>query len=286
MTTSKPTATTASDGSSDAWWKDAPGIVGAIALLSGVVVYGLLATAYDKFYAELGLTPADVGMQYGKTLGGAAALTVLVSVLMGACTWAFRALLGSHAFQSASGELRIAVVAIAAALGLVLLVASVATGGVLAGLVLVASLLVLYAGLRKPSRPRPRRVTLLVAGTAAAGVTWLVLSAGMNAYANYRADQIKAGGWVESPESGGLVFFSVRAMPTRLQASTDTATDKAFAAGRVGHKLRFLGVANGLFVVYDATSQEVLMLPATQFRLPILNCETRKLAADKRCKQP
>ena len=230
MTTPKPTATTASDGSSDAWWKDAPGIVGAIALLSGVVVYGLLATAYDKFYAELGLTPADVGMQYGKTLGGAAALTVLVSVLMGACTWAFRALLGSHAFQSASGELRIAVVAIAAAMGLVLLVASVATGGVLAGLVLVASLLVLYAGLRKPSRPRPRRVTLLVAGTAAAGVTWLVLSAGMNAYANYRADQIKAGGWVEPPESGGLVFFSVRAMPTRLQASSDTATDKAFAA--------------------------------------------------------
>ena len=91
MTTPKSTATTTSRGDSDAWSNDAPGIVGAIALLSGVVVYGLLATAYDKFYAELGLTRADVGMQYGKTLGGAAALTILVFVMMGTCTWAFRA---------------------------------------------------------------------------------------------------------------------------------------------------------------------------------------------------
>jgi len=285
MTTPKTTPTAVTHGA-DAWWKDAPGIVGALALLSGVVVYGLLATAYDKFYAELGLTPADVGMQYGKTLGGAAALTILVFVVMGACTWAFQALLRSHAFQSASRELRTAVVAIAAAVGLALLVASVATGGVLAGLVLAASLLALFLGLRKPNRQRPRRVTVAVAGAAAAGVTWLMLSAGMNAYANHRADQIKAGGWVEPPESGGLVFFSVRAMPTRLQASTDTATDKAFAADRGEHKLRFLGVANGLFVVYDATTQEALMLPATQFRLPILNCETDKLDDDERCEQP
>ena len=286
MTTPKSTATTTSRGDSDAWSNDAPGIVGAIALLSGVVVYGLLATAYDKFYAELGLTPADVGMQYGKTLGGAAALTILVFVMMGTCTWAFRALLASHAFQSDSGELRIAVLAIAAALGLALLVASVATGGVLAGLVLVASLVVLYVGLRRPSGSQPGRRTLAVAGAAAAGVTWLVLSAGMNAYANYRADQIKAGGWVEPPESGGLVFFSVRAMPTRLQASTDSAADRTFAADRADHKLRFLGVANGLFVVYDATTQEALILPASQFRLPILNCETGKLADHRQCEQP
>ncbi len=138
-------------------------------------------------------------------------------------------------------------------------------------LVLVASLLTLSLGLRK--RPQPSRVIWAVAAAAAAGVTWLALSGGINAYANYRADQIKAGGWVEPPESGGLVFFSVRAMPTKLQASTDTATDKAFAAERADHKLRFLGMANGLFVVYDATTQEALMLPATQFRLPILNCE-------------
>lgn len=72
MTTPGSTAPVAGDTSASAWWKDAPGIIGAIAFLSGVVIYGLLATAYDKFYAELGLTPADVGMQYGKTLGGAA----------------------------------------------------------------------------------------------------------------------------------------------------------------------------------------------------------------------
>lgn len=202
---------------------------------------------------------------------------------MGLCAWAFHALLVSDAFRSASGEVRKAVVAIAAVLGLAVLVASVATGGVLAALVVLASLLVLYIGARKPLRPR--HTTLVIAGTAAAGVTWLTLSAGMNAYADFRADHIKAGGWVEPPESGGLVFFSVRAMPTKLQASTDSATDKAFAKDRAKHKLRFLGVANGLLVVYDATTQEALMLPATQFRLPILNCETDKLQHDKRCEQ-
>jgi len=285
MTTPKANAATATgDGELDRWWKDAPGIVGAMALLSGVVVYGLLATAYDKFYAELGLTPADVGMQYGKTLGGAAALTILVFVVMGLCTWAFSVLLTS--VRTATGELRTAVVTIAGLVGLAVLVASVATGGALSALILVASLIVLYVGSRKERQPQQRRAALAVAGTAAAGVTWLVLSVGMNLYADHRADQIKAGGWVEPPESGGLVFFSVRAMPTRLQASTDTATDKAFAAERADHKLRFLGVANGLLVVYDATTQEALMLPATQFRLPILNCETDKLDDDERCEQP
>src|SRR5215211_6527699 len=77
------------------WLKDATSIVGGVIVAAGVVVYGLLATAYDKFYAELGLTPADVGMQYGKTLGGAAALTVLVFVAMALATWAFRSVLMS-----------------------------------------------------------------------------------------------------------------------------------------------------------------------------------------------
>ena len=71
-----------------------------------------------------------------------------------------------------------------------------------------------------------------------------------------------------------------------MAASTDSAIDRAFAAEVADHKLRFLGVANGLFVVYDATTQEALILPATQFRLPILNCETDKLRDDERCEQP
>ena len=286
MTKPKTPETAASEGASNEWWKDASGIAGAIALLSGVVVYGLLATAYDKFYAELGLTPADVGVQYGKTLGGAAALTILVFVVMGACYLAFQALLDRHAIPSISSRKRNAVVAITAALGLAIFVASVASGGVLAGLVLAASLYLLYAGFGKPPEAQSRRLRPVLAGAAAAGVTWWALSSGMNVYANYRADQIKDGAWVEPPESGGVVFFSVRAMPTKLQASTDSATDKAFAAERADHKLRFLGVANGLFVVYDATTQEALMLPATQFRLPILNCETDKLDDDERCEQP
>lgn len=62
----------------------------ALALLAGVVVYGLLTVAYDTFYAELGLTPADVGVQYGSSIGGAAALTVVVFLItagLGTALW-------------------------------------------------------------------------------------------------------------------------------------------------------------------------------------------------------
>ena len=103
-------------------------------------------------------------------------------------------------------------------------------------------------------------------------------------YANRQADKIKNGEFVQAPSSGDLVFFSVRGMPTKLVAATDSRTDATFIRERNDHGLLFLGAANGLLVIYDATAQEALMLPATQFRTPILNCETRRLLDPTRCK--
>ena len=47
-----------------------------VALGAGAV-YGLLILAYSEFYKELGVRPADVGLDYGRGLGGAAGLALL-----------------------------------------------------------------------------------------------------------------------------------------------------------------------------------------------------------------
>jgi hypothetical protein len=42
------------------------------------VIYGALALAYSRFYAELGVRPADAGVEFGAGLAGAAGLTFCV----------------------------------------------------------------------------------------------------------------------------------------------------------------------------------------------------------------
>jgi hypothetical protein len=272
------------------WWKDAFGVVGGLIVAVGVVVYGTLATAYDKFYSELGLTPADVGTQYGKTLGGAAALTIVVCLGMGFTTWAFSAALLSKPFNGDKAQS--AARAIAVVLEIVMVALAARFLGVLISLVLLAAFVLLHLGLRwrDPTQERLRwrdptqRTTLALAAAAAICVTWALLSVAWDILADAQADQVKRGGWVGPPASGDLVFFSVRAMPTELQPTTKSTTAAAFVAERNGHKLRYLGTSNGLLVIYDSTTQEALLLPATQFRNQILNCETARLA-DERCKK-
>jgi hypothetical protein len=314
-----------------AWLKEAFGIVGGVIVAVGVVVYGLLATAYDKFYSELGLTPADVGTQYGKTLGGAAALTIVVGLGMGLAAWAFSAALLSEPFHGHKAQLaafaiavvlELVIVALAwsffgVLMSLVLLAAFVLLDlgllwafhldkaqlgafslvvvpefaivtlaaiflGILTSLVLLAAFVLLDIGLRWGD-PNQKWKTQVFAAAAAICVTWALLSVALDLLADAQADQVKRGGWVGPPQSGDLVFFSVRAMPTELEAATESAKDVAFVAERNDHKLLYLGASGGLLVIYDATAQEALFLPATQFRSPMLNCETAQLAYDERC---
>jgi hypothetical protein len=260
------------------WWKDAFGIVSAVIVAVGVVVFGLLATAYDKFYSELGLTPADVGTQYGKTLGGAAALTVVVCLAIVIGTWALSTALLSEPFHGHKAQL--AAFAIAVVLELVIVTLATRYFGILTSLVLLAAFVLLHLGLRwKDSNQKTK--THALAAAAAICVTWALLSVALDLLADAQADQVKRGGWVGPPVSGDLVFFSVRAMPTELQPTTKSASDAAFADWRNGHKLRYLGTSSGMLVIYDATA---LFLPATQFRSPMLNCETAQLGYDERCK--
>ena len=51
------------------------------AALGAGAVYGLLILAYSTFYKELGVRPADVGLDYGRGLGGAAGLALVAVVI-------------------------------------------------------------------------------------------------------------------------------------------------------------------------------------------------------------
>jgi hypothetical protein len=195
--------------------KELPAALTAGALLAGVVVYGLLATAYDEFYAELGLTPSDVGISYGQALGGAAALSVLVVLLMVGLTlafwWAARRVPVGKVAQRVWVYLVLVV-------GFAVVVALLA--GSLAGLVFLAVAIFLFVG----AHPKVRVAVapVVVAAVCGAGFSFLVLTGAISHYADSVADHIKAGGWVEPPAAGGMVFFSVRAMPATVMAENNT----------------------------------------------------------------
>jgi hypothetical protein len=62
-------------------WLDQAEKLSRIVALGGVLVYGVLLLAYEQFYRELGVGLSDVGVEYGKALGGAAGLTIVLLVL-------------------------------------------------------------------------------------------------------------------------------------------------------------------------------------------------------------
>jgi len=255
--------------------------VGAIAVI-GVMVYGLLAAAYDKFYSELGLTPADVGVQYGKTLGGAAALAILASLLMGLLLLLIWAIL--TVTQRLTRRTRWELVAF---IGAVLLVACVAIGltrGWLAVLPLGAASVLILFGLIARFNERWRVAMAIVAAVA---LSWLILATLVAHEADKTADRVKDGYWVEPPGSGGLIIFSVRAMPVvQLSYAGSSDEDQEFTQSVSQHRLLFLGQSNSQLVIYDATDQVSLILPAAQFRAPILNCETIRQEKSSLCDIP
>lgn len=263
------------------WPKELPAALTSVAVLAGVVVYGLLATAYDKFYAELGLTPSDVGLEYGKALGGAAALSVLVVLFMSLFTlffwWAAKTLRNTRRTQ-ARRWLIIGGITVGPAVVVGLL------AGTLVGIVLLAAAIVLFASAHR--RFKAAVTPTLVAGVCGAAVTFFVLTMFIGLYADAMADRVKDGGWVEPPAAGGMVFFSVRAMPTTLIATSDSGTDHELVKRLNEHRIRFLGQANGVLVVYDADTQRSMLFSSARFQATVLNCETSRLQNDPTCAQP
>src|SRR3954449_3290680 len=61
-------------------WLDQAQKVTAVLALGRVLIFGVLLLAYGQFYRELGVSLNDVGVEYGKALGGAAGLTIVLLI--------------------------------------------------------------------------------------------------------------------------------------------------------------------------------------------------------------
>ncbi|HEV2061050.1 MAG TPA: hypothetical protein VGR11_16990, partial [Solirubrobacteraceae bacterium] len=58
--------------------RDVGSLIPAIVAVGAALGYGVLILSYSEFYAELGVRPGDVGLEFGPGLGGIAGVAVLL----------------------------------------------------------------------------------------------------------------------------------------------------------------------------------------------------------------
>jgi len=102
-------------------WLDQAQKITALVALAGVLIFGVLLLAYGQFYRELGVSLNDVGVEYGKALGGAAGLTIVLLFATGivaAVVWFAAGRVGRHVSVVPTMFGTFALLALIAAVGL------------------------------------------------------------------------------------------------------------------------------------------------------------------------
>jgi hypothetical protein len=227
-------------------------------------VYGLLILAYSQFYAELGVRPSEVGLQYGPGIGGIAGVAiVLVLASAGVCILYAAVELARSAFRRpprpaphrrAAGD----------------------------GRTKVEELWALW-----PDHLRDRR-TIAVRVIVITLTVSLVFGSYMLVVADRQADTVKEGGVIEPWRFlFGIEVLGVRADPAAVQPVSRSRTDAEPAPRRlpVGD-LFYLGRSDGTVVLYEAGrkgEQHVWHLPASAISVRASNCETKHSARDPLC---
>jgi hypothetical protein len=252
--------------------------------LAALTIFGALTIAYDEYYNELGLTPADVGVQYGKTLGGTVAtaivelslITILALIAWHAVCWNSTEKLKQNLSRWRWGKLGLYVAAgvIIAVIISVYLVTQW-PGWLTASVVIIA----VTAALAISINTKRQRLTLAVA--LASLITVIAIFEGMGALANYYADNVKEGKWIEPPGIARLALFVVHAFPAEVTPLSATNKQQLNPEGN----FFYLGQSGGAMVLYDQKHQTAVFLPVSQIRVNVLNCETR-YATDPRCLDP
>jgi hypothetical protein len=227
-------------------WRDLAlnALTGAVAA-TAAVIYGTLALAYSRFYAELGIRPADAGVQFGAGLAGAAGLTFWVVAIAAAMTivgvllWRLMRWLRGHAKTTSLREKP-------GARDVVLFgTASV----VVVGLGLIAHFMVTadsWADRVKHGQP--------VEPVTIGGIE--ILGA--------RADLARVEAIAEGEQSSTL-----RALEQRPAANPE---------------LLYLGRSSTSVVLYDSHSHRSEHIPSAYVIVTSLNCET-KLSKERACKR-
>ena len=218
-----------------------------LAIVTGVL-FGVLWLAYSEFHAELGVRPADAGVQYGPELGGAAGIvvlivgaSVLVTAIVAAAWWlASKSDQPHRGLAPAPTAARLGVLAVATVVGL--------TGAVAVFMISGANARADAVKDGKPLEP------LRIFGIEVLGI---------------RADLADVE--VLRPSTGSAATTTATA--AILQALRDRSDEEK--------PLFYLGRTATSFVLYDSEHQTALYIPTATAVVQTHNCETKR--RDDRC---
>lgn len=244
--------------------------------LSALVIYGAVRFADAAFYARLGVSPDDVGLDYARTLGKVAAgvLLLLASVVL--LAW-------SGWFASGSKPVRVRIPAwfLAGSTGVTLLGALLPPTPrwllmLIAGAIGVLGALLrdLYNEGRLHRWPRPGRAALALIAAVA-----IVVVFGLSGLIGYRAAEYVRDGkplpcgcsklfghnvalpWVSASKG----FLGVEA--DEVDVTWVTKSDRP-SEPLPKHPI-YLGTADGLVALYDADRDMVVRIPATEIAIGV-----------------
>lgn len=224
---------------------------GALLLaLAGLAVYGILVLAYSEFFQELGINPADVGVDYGKTLGGAAGLALVATiVVLVAAAWLVRGAIGKL-LQPDREPLTGA--------WLTQITVAIATAVLLASLILLHNKADSYADRIKSGR----RVE------------------------PYRLSKIPLLNDIEllAIRSEPAIVRPIQRRRTLPKCGRENAGRSALEKLACRSRLLYLGQSKGVTVVYDPIQQRALYIPTAAALVATVNCETRRAQHFRLCK--
>lgn len=133
------------------------------------------------------------------------------------------------------------------------------------------------------SKERAGGVLGILSAVAVASLGALILT-GMQASDVGPAAAVKSGEPVRPAQLGPFVMLPIHADPATVSAIGKPPEQTKAIDALAGRTLFYLGRSNGVVVLYDSDSHQVLHLPEAVIVLTIKNCETRK-SADPICRK-
>jgi hypothetical protein len=257
------------DKSPRQWLSDIPALLTA----AGVVLYGMLNTAYSLFYGRIGVNPEDVGLGYAATISRSTGFVVIVvcvsALVLLPALWAY--ILNRQwrriAEEGAEVNRRAAQVILEQAGGAQALKEAAKSDEASADYLLEAVGQHMAAAREaEASRERPRhsqRLPLL-----AILILLLVLMPLAPLLAYPRANEVRRGQEVSPVRVFGITVLAVRASHAAVRATGKPGETVAIDYLR-SRDLLYLGRTDGTIVLYDSRSDEVIHVPASLIVLQI-----------------
>jgi hypothetical protein len=242
----------------------------ALLTATGLVLYGMLGTAYSLFYGRLGVNPEDVGLGYAATISRSTGF-VLIAVCVSALVflpalWIYmrnrvwRRLIE----ERVESNRKAAQAMLESAGGTEALKDAVKSGEASVLLRAVERAAEAHLAAAREAEIRRYRGALLFA----IAVLLLVLMPLAPLLAFPRANEVQRGREVSPVRVLGITVLAIRASYAAVQATGKPGETIAIDALR-SRKLLYLGRTDGSVVLYDGQSDEAIYVPASMIVLRI-----------------